>query len=317
MIHISLAVLGFFAGVFVLYQSSDALVKGTSNTAAYLGVSPLIISLLIVAFGTSAPEFSVSVGAAVQGEAEISLGNIIGSCVANLLLVVGFSAFIKPITISRGIIRREMPILSAATLTLILFSFFGLFDEHHLIGGLSFLFFFFLFVFYFYRCAKKERVTPTLFDADETKKNIFFIIAGIIGVIFGAWLLIESSKSIAIFMGIPTFVIAISLVAVGTSLPELVVSTVAAYRKESDISIGNVLGSNVFNIFFILGVSAVFSPLDAKLSLPSLLFLTLITLLMFPIIYTGYKISRGEGLFLLGAYTVFIWYVYNTSVFSM
>ena len=312
MISIGLAVPAFIIGVILLYKGSDILVDGTSKTAIQLGISTLIISVILVGFGTSAPEFAISVGAAYQGNSEISLGNIIGSCVANLLLVLGVASLIRPIKIKKGMIRREVPIMLSATIGLLAASYFGLLDNHHLIGGTVFLILFALFIYFFVYCAKKERDNSIKYDKGRTAKNILFIFLGIIGVIAGAWLLILSAESIAKFFGLPQFIIAISIVAIGTSLPELVVSSMAAYKNEPDIAVGNVLGSNVFNILMVLGVAALFIPLQANIpeSMAHLWILLAVSLVMFPLLYTGHKISRIEGVFMLAIYSVFIWYTF-------
>ena len=311
MLSIGLAILAFIVGIIFLYKCSDILVDGTSKTAAQLGISSLIISVIVVAFGTSAPEFAISVGAAFQSHADISMGNIIGSCVANLLLVLGVSAIIRPIKVKKTIIKREMPIIIGVTIVLLLSSFFGLLDTHRLIGGAIFLVLFAVFIVYFIQCAKKERNNDVeKYESGKTLKNIIFIILGIAGVVVGALLLIESALSIADFFGIPEMIIALSMVAVGTSLPELVVSAMAAYKNESDIAVGNVIGSNVFNIFLILGASALLIPLNALNSIGNLLILMVVTLVMFPVLYTGHVISRKEGVFLLVLYLFFICYIF-------
>ena len=300
----------FIVGVVLLYKGSDILVDGTAKTAARLGISSLIISLIVVAFGTSAPEFAISVGAAIQNEADISIGNIIGSCIANLLLVLGISAIIRPISVNKSIFKREMLIMFCATIVLFAFSFSGLLDRYHLIGGVVFLFLFAAFIVYFLRCAKKERNNGKKYNPGSNQKNILFIIFGITGVVVGAYLLIESAITIADLLGIDKIIIALSMVAVGTSIPELVVSSMAAYKKESDIAVGNVLGSNVFNILLILGASALFIPLNAIFSLNHLLILLAVTIIMFPILYTGHVISRREGVFMVVLYSLFIWYIF-------
>ena len=312
MITITLAIPAFIIGVLFLWKGSDILVDGTSKTAAQLGVSALIISVLFVGFGTSAPEFAISVGAAYQNNSDISLGNIIGSCVANILLVLGIASIIRPIKINKNIIKREAPIMLGATIVLLVASYFSLLDTHHIVGGIVFLILFAAFIYYFFCCAKKERDNNHKIDQGKTAKNILFIFLGIASVVAGAWLLIESAVVIAEYLGISKFIIAVSMVAVGTSLPELVVSATAAYKGKSDIAIGNVLGSNVFNIFMILGVAALFIPLNADLpqSIAHLLILLAVTLIIFPIIYTRHKISRVEGVFMLGLYSVFIWYTF-------
>ena len=308
MIDLYLAFPAFIIGLILLWKGSDILVDGTSKTAAHLGISALIISVILIGFGTSAPELAISVGAAAQNNSDISLGNIIGSCIANLLLVLGVAAIVKPIKIKKGIIRREFLIMLGATIVLLVSSFFGLLDKYHWIGGVLFLILFTSFVGYYVLKARKERNREKKIDTGKTSKNLIFIGLGIIGVIAGAWFLIESAVIIAELFHIDPFIIAISIVAVGTSLPELVVSSTAAYKNKHDIAVGNVLGSNVFNIFLILGVAALFIPLKALDSLTHLWILLLVSLIMFPILYTGKMISRKEGVFMLTIYSIFIWY---------
>jgi len=304
-----LALVEFILGIIFLYKGSDVLVDGTSKAAAQLGISSLIISVVLVGFGTSAPEFAISVGAAATNNPDISLGNILGSCIANILLVLGLAAVIRPIQVHQGIIKREAPIVLLATLILVGASFVGLLDQYHLIGGILFIIFFALFLYYFVRCARQERIKGIIYEKNDMKKNLLFIILGIAGVVFGAWLLIQSAVSLATLFDIAPIFIGLTLVAVGTSLPELVVSVVASYKKESDIAVGNVLGSNVFNILLILGVAAVFLPLGAMAELDLSLILVAVTLLIFPLIYTKKIISRWEGAFLLILYAIFILYI--------
>ena len=300
----------FIVGILLLYKGSDILVDGTVKTAMHLGVSTLVISVLLVGFGTSAPEFAISAGAAIQGESEISLGNVIGSCIANLFLVLGLSSFIRPITIQKGIIRRELPIMLGATVVVVIFSFIGLLDEYHLIGGTIFLLLFALFVAFFVHCAHKERKTKKNVDTGKTSKNILFIVFGLAGVIIGAYALIWSAINIAEMLRINPMIIALSMVAIGTSLPELVVSAAAAYKGESDIAVGNVLGSNVFNLLLILGFAALFIPLGATGALDSIMVLLLTTIVIVPILYTGHEINRIEGFLMLAVYAIYIWYIF-------
>ena len=304
-----LAVATFIIGVLFLFKGSDILVEGTVKTAAKLGISTIIISVLLVGFGTSAPEFAISVGAAVSKNSDISLGNIIGSCIANLFLVLGISAVIKPIKIEKGIIKRELPITIAATGVLVLASLFFLLDDYHLVGGILFIVLFVVFVWFFIRCAKKERQIDA-FKSGDSLRNSVFIILGIAGVVVGAWLLIQSSITIAEIFGVPQYIIAVSIVAVGTSLPELTVSAMASFKGESDIAVGNVLGSNVFNILLILGFAAIFIPLSAYDSMLDITILLAVTLLMLPILHTGRTITRVEGVGMLFIYALFMIYVF-------
>ena len=310
MIPIILALPAFIIGVLLLWKGSDILVDGTSKTAIHLGISSLIISVIIVGFGTSAPEFAISVGAAIQNNSDISLGNIIGSCIANLFLVLGIASIIRPIKIKKNIIRREFLIMLGATVILLISAYFGLLDEYRWFGGIFFLIFFVIFVTFFIMCAKNERNKQKEITVNKTQKYIILIIIGIIGVIIGAWLLIESAVAIADFLGIPTFIIALSLVAVGTSVPELVVSSMASYKKESDIAVGNVLGSNVFNILLILGLAALFIPLKATIYVDHLLILLGLTIFMYPVLDIGKLISRKKGIIMLIIYFIYIWYIF-------
>jgi len=296
----------FIISIVFLYKGSDILVEGTSKTALRLGVSSLIISLTIVAYGTSAPEFAASSLASYQSHPSLSLGNIIGSCLANLLLVLGISSFIRPISVNLGIIRRELPILTLATVLLLLFSLTRNLDKS---AGVIFLIAFVLYIVFFIQAARKERIEVRSIKMNDGKlsKYIFFIIAGLVLVIVGAHFLVNSAVYFAELFGIPEFLIAISMVAVGTSLPELAVSATASIKGEADISLGNLLGSNVFNILLILGVCSLINPIFIDLkSLLSEIFLLAITLVLFPIFYTGRKISRPEGAFLILLYVIYI-----------
>ena len=317
MLSVGLAIIVFLSGVILLYKGSDILVDGTTHVAAQLGVSSLIISVVVVAFGTSAPEFAISVGAAMQeyagvveGGADISVGNIIGSCIANLLLVIGLSAVIRPIKIQKGVIYRELPIMVLVTIGLLVFSLTGLLDGFHVIGGLLFLLFFVLFVFYFIRVARLERIKVEEFSDGNMVRDSVLIVFGIAGVVLGAWFLIESAITIAHFFNISPFIISLSMVAVGTSLPELVVSVMASFKDESDIAVGNVIGSNVFNIFLVIGAAALIIPLNAVDSMDHLIILLVVTIVMYPVLKSGHVISKKEGVFLLFFYAIFMWYTF-------
>jgi cation:H+ antiporter len=321
MLSLPLAIIAFIIGIILLYKGSDILVYGTTRTAAHFGVSSLIISVVIVAFGTSAPEFAISVGASIQEfvgnvdqGAAISVGNIIGSCIANLLLVIGISALIRPISIQKGIIKREFPIVFLVTVILLVFGIIGLLDKYHFWGGIVFIIAFCWFIWFFIKCAKIERIKTKKFEQENTLKNIIFIIFGIIGVVLGAWFLIESAITLADFFGIPPLIISLSMVAIGTSLPELVVSAMASYKNESDIALGNVLGSNVFNILLIIGVSALFIPLRIIDAMDHLVLLILVTLFMIPILFTNATVSRLKGIILIMIYCGYLWYTFYGSM---
>ena len=307
MLHVMLNLVLFAMGVFALYKGSDVLVTGTSKTASRLGVSSLIISLTIVAYGTSAPELATSLVATLNSHTSLAVGNVIGSCLANILLVLGISSIVRPISVSKSIVRRELPVLLSATS---LFSILTYFDLLNPIGGVFLLVSFLLFLSYFIKAAnvngKKNDVNFSL------RKGFAMIILGIISVVLGAHLLVQSSVFFARWFGVPEFIIAVSLVAIGTSIPELAVSVTAAWKREWDISVGNLLGSNVFNTLLIVGLCSLFSklPVDSKTVNSSFLLIG-ITILLFPILYTGRKISRVEGIFLIVIYIIYMWFVFQ------
>lgn len=302
-----LELLLFVGGIGLLYKGSDILVEGTSKTALRVGISSLIISLTIVAYGTSAPEFATSALASYRSHSSLSLGNVLGSCLANLLLVLGISSLMKPISVSLGIVRRELPILLLSTIILLLLSLRGVLDW---LSGLVMLFAFSLYLTFFVRMAKKERKKRVSFleeNNGKVSKYIMFIIFGLIAVVAGAQFLVDSAVYFAKLFGIPEFLIAVSMIAVGTSLPELAVSATASFKGESDISLGNLIGSNVFNILLILGVCSSINPINIdNRTLLSEFFLLIVTLALFPIFYTQKKISRVEGAILLVLYVGYV-----------
>jgi len=308
MLSLLLAIPIFIAGIFLLIKGSDLLVEGTSKTALRYGIPVFIVSAVIIGFGTSSPELAVSVGAGLEQNAEIALGNIVGSCVANLLLILGIAAVIKPVKINKCARNEESIIVLLSSIILLLFAATGLLDEYHLIGGGLFLLFFVGSLFVFIRCAKQQKQNIETIDMEKTQRNLLFIILGIVGVILGAWLLIESTVSIASALGIPSFFIALTVIAVGTSLPELIVTITALRKNESDIMIGNIIGSNVFNIFLILGLSALLIPLQAYVALDLMIILLIATIGIFPFFYTEHMLTRREGLIFLIGYGVFLWY---------
>ena len=308
MLPVLYAVPLFIIGIILLTKGSDILVDGTTKTALYFGIPLFIISAVIIGFGTSAPELAVSVGAGLQNKAGISLGNIVGSCIANILLILGIGAIIKPIKINRGVIKKESVIVLLSSTMLLVFASISLLDKYHLIGGIIFILIFIGALYIYILSAKQQKQKLETKNMQKIQKNILLIILGIISVIFGAWLLIESTISIATTLGIPSFFIALSVVAVGTSLPELIVTITASRKDKSDITLGNILGSNMFNVFLILGLSALLIPLNAYAEIDKIIILFLITLCVFPFLYTGGILTRKEGMLFLIAYAIFICY---------
>jgi len=308
MIPLLFAVPIFIAGIILLIKGSDILVEGTSKTALRYGIPVFIVSAVIIGFGTSSPELAVSVGAGLENNPDISLGNIVGSCIANLLLILGIAAVIKPVKINKCMKNEESIIVLLSSIILLLFAAIGLLDEYHLIGGFLFLLLFIVSLYIFIRCTKQQKENIEKIGIEKIRRNLLFIILGIVGVILGAWLLIESTVSIASALGVPSFFIALTVIAVGTSLPELMVTITASRKNESDIMIGNIIGSNVFNIFLILGLSALLIPLRAYDALDLMIILLIATIGILPFFYLDYLLTRRAGLIFLIGYGVFIGY---------
>ncbi|NYT00970.1 MAG: calcium/sodium antiporter [Methanocellales archaeon] len=313
MIQILLYSFLFIIGIIILWKSADILVDGASKTAAKLGISSLIISLTIIAYGTSAPESFVSFLAALRGYESIALGNVIGSCIANLLLVLGISSLVRPLKVKKCFIKREMPILIGSILLFMLVSIGGTITW---IGGIILLVVFIFYITFFVRLAKMEwklnNTKENKKEPNNISKNILFIILGITGVIVGAEFLIISSIFIANALAIPKVIIALSMVAIGTSLPELAVSSVASYKNEADICIGNLIGSNILNITFILGICSLILPIHVEMvSWLANIFLLCVSLVINLMLYAGYNVYRKVGAILLKGYFIYIFYIFS------
>lgn len=308
-------ILIFLVGLAALYFGAEWLVQGSSRLAKSLNIRPIIIGLTIVAFGGSAPEAAVSIVAAFKQNSDIALGNILGSVIANIGLVLGLSALIRPLKIQFSTITKELPIMLGAA---ILFFLLALNLTIAFWEGLLLFIGIVLFLIYSVRQGVKEKNKNHLVEKEyeeflEGKKNtriklILLVILGLVLIVGGANLLVKSGVFIAQRLGVSELVIGISLIAIGTSLPELAISTVAAYRKEADISAGNVIGSNIFNIFFVIGVVAMIHPLSVEkatlgFEFPAMLLFSLLLLWMMK---TNLTLSRIEGMALLGLYILFL-----------
>lgn len=297
------------AGLLLLVFAGDALVKGAVNLALRLGIPALIVGLTVVAFGTSAPELLVSIQAAIDGKAGIALGNVVGSNIANILLILGIPALITTIHSSQIDTRRSYFMMVAASVLFIMVCFIGPITIWHgavLVLGLG------LVLFDNLRSARAHRtmVEPELEGVDPAMagwKIAAFIIGGLIGLAFGAQLLVDGAVNIARALGVSETVIGLTLVAIGTSLPELVTSIVAAYRGQADVAMGNVIGSNTFNLLFIIGAAAMFGDMSVPEVLLRLdLWVMLGTaVLLVPFVLMKRDITRGVGLVFIGLYAAY------------
>lgn len=258
----------FALGFVALVKGADWLVTGSSAIAKRLGISDFVIGLTIVSVGTSAPELIVNVMASINGNAGIAIGNVLGSNIANVLLILGISAIIYGLPIQRNTVLSEIPFSLAAALLVGFLAntdIFGLeYNEHGLgrIDGVIILFFFGLFILYVFTLpsAKEDSQDPTIQAMSGAKAGLLTVI-GIIALFFGGKWVVDGAMQLAQYLGMSEAFIGLTVVAIGTSLPELVTSAMAAYRRNTDIAVGNVVGSNIFNLLLILGLSSVIRPL--------------------------------------------------------
>lgn len=309
------------AGFIALYLGASSLVGGSASLARATGIRPVIIALTVVAFGTSAPELVVSVNAAIHHSSDIAIGNIIGSMIANIGLILGVAALARPIKIEFRLLKKEVPILIACELL-----FMALAWDLRLsrIDGAVFLAGFALFNWYCIREAVeniregKERIQREYQEYIARKKrgkalNLLLILMGLVGLIGGAHLVIKGAINIAEILGISSFIIAASMVAIGTSLPELATSVVAAVRGESDISVGNVLGSNIFNILMCLGAASIITPLtiEPHVIRQDALIMIGLSLILGMLMWTRRRIGRLEGLLLVIIYGGYLAYLFR------
>jgi cation:H+ antiporter len=301
----------FWVGLFILYFGAESLVTGSSRVALALGIRPIIVGMTVVAFATSMPELMVSLSAAVKGSSAIAVGNIIGSNIANIGLILGSSALLSGFILPKGILKREVPFMIFSSLLLYFFC---------LDGQLSFtngmILFCFLLVFLGYCLMSVRKLAGLKAASDEEIRgkiqirgvDWLKIVGGIVGLGIGAELMVRSAVTMARAFGVTELVIGMSVVALGTSLPELAASMVSAWKGEAEISIGNVIGSNIFNVLFVLGLCPMIRPIAVD---PSLLRFEFPIMLLFsiglvPLVLPKLSLSRTRGLILLGGYLLFI-----------
>ncbi|SHH41135.1 calcium/sodium antiporter [Tepidibacter thalassicus] len=303
-------------GFVFLIKGADFFVDGSSAIAKKFKVPPILIGLTIVAFGTSAPESAVSINAALKGSNEIALGNVVGSNLFNFLLVIGISSIINPMKVQKGTILKEFPFSILTSLVLFILcadiSLQGASnDVLSRADGLILLSLFLIFVYYLVEMAilSKEDYKEEVKDI-SLGKSIIISIVGIMGIILGSEWVVDSSSSIAIKFGMSQNLVGLTIVAVGTSLPELVTSIVAAFKNESDIAMGNVIGSNMFNLLFVLGMSSVIRPISINsVIFVDMIYLLIVTVLTYIFAITKRTVYRGEGMFLTLSYVAYMVFV--------
>ncbi len=308
-------------GLLLLLGGGELLVRGATGLARSLGVSPLLIGLTVVAFGTSAPELAVNITAALRGQSGISFGNIMGSNIANIGLILGISALVKPLAVQRSLVLRELPIMLIATLAASLMAldhWFGGVSEVGGLDGILLLVGFAAFMAYTVRVARKERRgNGFMAEAEELGSEggdgglalpALLTVLGLVGVIGGGHWTVEGAVALARGFGVSEAVIGLSLVALGTSLPELVTSLAAARSGHADLAVGNVVGSNLFNLLLVLGCTATLRPVSLpEGGLVDLAVMVGISLVLLPMAMTFQRrVNRFEGGVLLAVYCGYI-----------
>ncbi len=319
-------------GLVILVLGAEWLVRGASRLALALGISPLVIGLTIVAFGTSAPELAVSVqsaytaGSAAGAGADIALGNVVGSNIANILLILGLSALVAPLVVNQQLIRLDVPLMIGLSFLLYGLALDGSISP--LEGGLMALGLAAYIVFLIYQARKEnnkkveeEYAQEFGAGAPRTAKDYVvdggLIVLGLILLVLGARWLVDAAVNIALALGVSKLVVGLTIVAVGTSLPEIATSVMASIKGERDIAVGNVVGSNIFNILSVLGISALVAPQGIPVNPAALAFdipvMIAVAVACFPIFFTGLVIARWEGALFLGYYVAYTAYLVLTS----
>ncbi len=308
----SISVLGLLVlGLALLVVGADLLVRGAARLAAAFGIPPLVIGLTVVAFGTSAPELAVSLQAAASGSADIAIGNVVGSNVFNVLVILGLAAVVAPLSVHLKVTRFDVPLMIfVSVLAWILASDgrLGRLDGALLLGGVV------AYTIWSIRAGRAEGkalaegVRPAR-SRRAVARNVFLVVAGLVLLVLGARLLVEAATATARALGLSELVIGLTIVAAGTSLPELATSVVAAIRGESDIAVGNVVGSNIFNVLCVLGGASLFAPSGIEVAPQVLAFdllvMTAVAFACLPVFLTGHAIARWEGFLFLGYYVAY------------
>jgi len=311
----------FIIGLVALIIGAELLVRGASRLAVGFGISPLVVGLTVVAVGTSSPELAVSVGSALSGQADIALGNIVGSNIFNVLFILGVSALIGALFVAQQLIRLDVPLMIGVSFLLLLLGLDGRIGR--LDGLLLFAGIVVYTVFAVYQSRKESKLVEAEYDHEYGQdgrmglwrilRNIGLVIVGLALLVVGARWLVDGAVSIARALELSELVIGLTIVAVGTSLPEVATSVIASLRGERDIAVGNIVGSNLFNIMAVLGLSAAVAPNGVQVPVAALQFdipfMIAVAVACLPIFFTGYRIARWEGVLFVAYYVAYTIYV--------
>ncbi|PSF35293.1 sodium:calcium antiporter [Aphanothece hegewaldii CCALA 016] len=314
-------ILLLLAGLVLLVVGAELLVRGASDVATRMGISPLIVGLTIVAYGTSSPEMAVSIQSGLAGNADIALGNVVGSNIFNVLAILGIAAIIAPMMVANQLIRIDVPIMIGVSVLALMFGADGKISR---VDGIILFILGVLYTAFQIYEGRRQAIASALEDSENGNQrqrltpqqiiiNIALILAGLVLLVLGSQFLIDSSISIAKAIGVSDLVIGLTIVAAGTSLPELASSVIASFKGEQDIAVGNVVGSNIFNILAVLGLSAVVSANGINVSDAALRFdvpvMIAVAIACLPIFSSGRSISRWEGILFLFYYVVYTAYL--------
>ena len=308
----TLAIIYLLAGLVLLYYGAEALVRGSSSLALRLGLSPLVVGLTVVAFGTSTPELMVSLKAALAGQADISVGNVVGSNICNIGLILGICALVTPIATTSQIVRIDIPIMLAITAITIFLLADG---SIGLPEGIFLTTLLVAYIVFSIGLARRQPADSLGTEFGEEVKiskrglaiDLLMVAGGLVLLVFGARFLVDGAVIIARTFGWTEALIGLTVVAVGTSLPELATSLVAAIKKEADIAVGNIVGSNIFNLLGILGITAIVHPLAATgIGRIDYAVMAAFALMLWPMAYHQKRITRVEGAILLAGYVAYV-----------
>lgn len=317
-----MTILLFIFGLAFLILGAELLVRGASKIATALGIAPLIIGLTVVAFGTSSPELAISINGALSGQADIAVGNVLGSNIFNILFILGLSALITPLYVSQQLIRFDVPVmigLSTVVLLVSLDQIVNLFDGLLLVAGLVFYIGILIFLSLRKRSVESDPDQELKVKESSNEKinwllNSILVAGGLALLVLGSRWFVNSAVSFASYLGVSELIIGLTIVAAGTSMPEVVTSVIAAVRGERDIAVGNVVGSNIFNILGVLGISSIVAPSGIPVSEAIVGFdiplMIAVAIACLPIFFTGGTISRWEGGLFLSYYVAYTMYLF-------
>ena len=315
-----LNILLLVAGLFILILGGDFLVKGATSIALRFKLSPLVVGLTIVAFGTSAPELLISIKAALSGSPDLTMGNVVGSNICNLGLVLGVTAIISPIYVGKDSLRIDWPVAMGSSLLLFSVSSFGFINW---LEGVLFMILLITYVAFLIIHSRKKhldnRQLETSFEEEELEegpsksvlKDLGFLVLGCLGLYFGADWFVGGAQEIAVYLGVSERIIGITVLALGTSLPELTTAIIASLRKETDLALGNLLGSNIFNVLSILGITSMIKTIEVNQEIVNIdmLWMLGITFVILPFMITSKHVEKWEGIVLLGVYFYYVFAV--------